>query len=177
MSLNATAVSILTYACELLTRVVENTKITINIQPSEKPEVSQTEQVKQTNEQTNEQVNEQAEQVNEQAEQVNEQAEQVNEQVKQAKQTNEQATQTNEQAKQAKQTNEQAKQTNEQVKQSKQANNVEVKDPCENIQKTRGLIHTDLLQLIDVLERVCAIVKKINKSMIDDELWNDLWMD
>ena len=163
MSLNATAVSILTYACELLTRVVENTKITINIQPSEKPEVSQTEQVKQTNEQTNEQVNEQAEQVNEQAEQ-------VNEQVKQAKQTNEQATQTNEQAKQA-------KQTNEQVKQSKQANNVEVKDPCENIQKTRGLIHTDLLQLIDVLERVCAIVKKINKSMIDDELWNDLWMD
>ena len=118
MSLNATAVSILTYACELLTRVVENTKITINIQPSEKPEVSQTEQVKQTNEQTN-----------------------------------------------------------EQVKQSKQANNVEVKDPCENIQKTRGLIHTDLLQLIDVLERVCAIVKKINKSMIDDELWNDLWMD
>jgi methyl-accepting chemotaxis protein len=163
MSLNATAVSILTYACELLTRVVENTKITINIQPSEKPEVSQTEQVKQTNEQTNEQVNEQAEQ--------------VNEQVKQAKQTNEQATQTNEQAKQAKQTNEQAKQTNEQVKQSKQANNVEVKDPCENIQKTRGLIHTDLLQLIDVLERVCAIVKKINKSMIDDELWNDLWMD
>jgi methyl-accepting chemotaxis protein len=170
MSLNATAVSILTYACELLTRVVENTKITINIQPSEKPEVSQTEQVKQTNEQTNEQVNEQAEQVNEQAEQ-------VNEQVKQAKQTNEQATQTNEQAKQAKQTNEQAKQTNEQVKQSKQANNVEVKDPCENIQKTRGLIHTDLLQLIDVLERVCAIVKKINKSMIDDELWNDLWMD
>jgi len=54
---------------------------------------------------------------------------------------------------------------------------VEVKDPCENIQKTRGLIHTDLLQLIDVLERVCAIVKKINKSMIDDELWNDLWMD
>jgi len=170
MSLNATAVSILTYACELLTRVVENTKITINIQPSEKPEVSQTEQVKQTNEQTNEQVNEQAEQVNEQAEQ-------VNEQVKQAKQTNEQATQTNEQAKQAKQTNEQAKQTNKQVKQSKQANNVEVKDPCENIQKTRGLIHTDLLQLIDVLERVCAIVKKINKSMIDDELWNDLWMD
>ena len=163
MSLNATAVSILTYACELLTRVVENTKITINIQPSEKPEVSQTEQVKQTNEQTNEQVNEQAEQ--------------VNEQVKQAKQTNEQATQTNEQAKQAKQTNEQAKQTNEQEKQSKQANNVEVKDPCENIQKTRGLIHTDLLQLIDVLERVCAIVKKINKSMIDDELWNDLWMD
>jgi len=163
MSLNATAVSILTYACELLTRVVENTKITINIQPSEKPEVSQTEQVKQVNEQTNEQVNEQAEQ--------------VNEQVKQAKQTNEQATQTNEQAKQAKQTNEQAKQTNEQVKQSKQANNVEVKDPCENIQKTRGLIHTDLLQLIDVLERVCAIVKKINKSMIDDELWNDLWMD
>ena len=163
MSLNATAVSILTYACELLTRVVENTKITINIQPSEKPEVSQTEQVKQTNEQTNEQVNEQAEQ--------------VNEQVKQAKQTNEQAKQTNEQAKQAKQTNEQAKQTNEQVKQSKQANNVEVKDPCENIQKTRGLIHTDLLQLIDVLERVCAIVKKINKSMIDDELWNDLWMD
>jgi methyl-accepting chemotaxis protein len=171
MSLNATAVSILTYACELLTRVVENTKITINIQPSEKPEVSQTEQVKQTNEQTNEQVNEQTN------EQVNEQAEQVNEQVKQAKQTNEQATQTNEQAKQAKQTNEQAKQTNEQVKQSKQANNVEVKDPCENIQKTRGLIHTDLLQLIDVLERVCAIVKKINKSMIDDELWNDLWMD
>jgi methyl-accepting chemotaxis protein len=170
MSLNATAVSILTYACELLTRVVENTKITINIQPSEKPEVSQTEQVKQTNEQTNEQVNEQAEQVNEQVKQ-------VNEQVKQAKQTNEQATQTNEQAKQAKQTNEQAKQTNEQVKQSKQANNVEVKDPCENIQKTRGLIHTDLLQLIDVLERVCAIVKKINKSMIDDELWNDLWMD
>jgi methyl-accepting chemotaxis protein len=164
MSLNATAVSILTYACELLTRVVENTKITINIQPSEKPEVSQTEQVKQTNEQTNEQVNEQTN-------------EQVNEQVKQAKQTNEQATQTNEQAKQAKQTNEQAKQTNEQVKQSKQANNVEVKDPCENIQKTRGLIHTDLLQLIDVLERVCAIVKKINKSMIDDELWNDLWMD
>ena len=155
MSLNATAVSILTYACELLTRVVENTKITINIQPSEKQEVSQTEQVKQTNAQT----------------------EQVNEQVKQAKQTNEQATQTNEQAKQAKQTNEQAKQTNEQVKQSKQANNVEVKDPCENIQKTRGLIHTDLLQLIDVLERVCAIVKKINKSMIDDELWNDLWMD